>query len=85
MFSGNLHFNVTSSEFSRNLKEAIEPYFYELIGSHKGSISAEHGMGFIKNKYMHYSRSDAAIKVMKQLKDVFDPNAILNPYKTLPS
>jgi FAD/FMN-containing dehydrogenase len=39
----------------------------------------------MKNKYMHYSRSEAAIRAMRQLKSVFDPNAILNPYKTLPA
>lgn len=67
------------------VKKAIEPYFYELIGSYKGSISAEHGLGFHKNKFIHYSRSETAVNVMKQLKEVFDPNGILNPYKTLPS
>ena len=81
---GNLHFNVTSPEYSQEVVGRLEPFFYELVGSYNGSISAEHGLGFIKNKYMHYSRSEAAISTMRKLKHLMDPAGILNPYKTLP-
>ena len=46
-------------------------------GDHGGSISAEHGVGFKKANHIHYSRSPAAIHLMEQLKDMFDPKVSL--------
>ncbi len=81
---GNLHFNVTSSAYNPELKARIEPYIYEFVHKHKGSISAEHGLGFVKNNYIHFSKTDSAVKLMQQMKSLMDPKGILNPYKTLP-
>ena len=41
-------------------------------------------MGFKKRNSIHYSKDQSAIKLMKQIKAVFDPKGILNPYKVLP-
>jgi (R)-2-hydroxyglutarate---pyruvate transhydrogenase len=54
------------------------------IDDHRGSISAEHGLGFAKNKYLKYSKSEADIVVMRKIKNLFDPKGIMNPYKYLP-
>ena len=40
---------------------------------HKGSISAEHGLGFKKSQYIYHSKSKEAVEVMKDLKHLFDP------------
>lgn len=45
---GNLHLNVTSRQFSRPLLERIEPFIYEWVMAHGGSVSAEHGLGLKK-------------------------------------
>ncbi|XP_059469667.1 D-2-hydroxyglutarate dehydrogenase, mitochondrial-like [Neocloeon triangulifer] len=82
---GNVHFNVTSSEFSYNLLGLIEPLIYEWTSKHRGSVSAEHGIGLKKKEFLKYSKSEAAIEVMRGIKSVLDPNGILNPYKVLPS
>jgi len=55
-----------------------------MVDEHKGSISAEHGLGFAKNKYLGYSKSRDEIKVMRRIKTLFDPSGIMNPYKYLP-
>ena len=55
-----------------------------MIDDHKGSISAEHGLGFAKNKYLSYSKSQASIDMMRRIKNVFDPKGLMNPYKYLP-
>ncbi len=81
---GNLHFNVTSSAYDPDLKALIEPFIYEFVHKHAGSISAEHGLGFVKNNYIHFSKTDSAVKLMQQMKTLMDPKGILNPYKTLP-
>ncbi len=41
-------------------------------------------MGFKKRNYMHFSKSPAEISMMRKIKDLWDPNGILNPYKVLP-
>lgn len=46
-----------------------------------GTISGEHGIGYVKSQYMNYAIDDATLEVMKGIKKVFDPNGILNPGK----
>ena len=46
-------------------------------------MSAEHGIGFKKTKFLHYSKDASAISLMKEIKKLMDPNGILNPYKVL--
>ncbi|XP_077998542.1 D-2-hydroxyglutarate dehydrogenase, mitochondrial-like [Glandiceps talaboti] len=81
---GNLHLNVTSPSHSSELLNKIEPYIYEWVSKHKGSISAEHGLGFKKKNFIQYSKSDSAVELMQKMKNLMDPKGILNPYKTLP-
>jgi len=88
---------VTTAEYSEEVNNLIEPFIYEWVASKRGSISAEHGIGFKKTNYLaehgigfkktnylHFSKSNEAIDQMKLLKNLFDPNNILNPYKVLP-
>ncbi|XP_068231381.1 D-2-hydroxyglutarate dehydrogenase, mitochondrial [Palaemon carinicauda] len=81
---GNLHLNIVSKEFQRDIVNLIEPTVFEWTAEVSGSISAEHGLGFKKRNYMHFSKSSNAIKLMKQMKMLMDPKGILNPYKVLP-
>lgn len=85
MFPGdcNLHLNVSCPYFTEEIYKKIEPFVYEHTAHLKGSISAEHGIGFLKTKYLHFSKSQNAILLMKAVKELLDPNKILNPYKVL--
>jgi len=51
--------------------------------SHRGSISAEHGIGAMKTHALQYSKSAVSIDLMKKIKAVFDPKGIMNPGKVL--
>ncbi|OAA64290.1 actin interacting protein 2 [Niveomyces insectorum RCEF 264] len=77
----NLHLNVAVRRYDPRVEQALEPFVYEWVQSRQGSISAEHGLGLAKKKYIGYSRDDTAIGLMKQIKNMFDPNGIMNPYK----
>jgi FAD/FMN-containing dehydrogenase len=83
---GNLHVNVmkpdamSKTEFLAHTHESDRAMF-ELVRAHKGSISAEHGIGLLKKEWLRYARSDAEIEIMKSLKRALDPNGILNPGK----
>lgn len=57
---------------------------YEEVARVSGSVSAEHGVGIYKPKYIHYSKDESALQLMRDLKQLMDPNGILNPYKVLP-
>ncbi|XP_028415129.1 D-2-hydroxyglutarate dehydrogenase, mitochondrial-like [Dendronephthya gigantea] len=80
---GNLHLNIIGKEFDANINQILETFIFERVRSCQGSISAEHGIGFKKTKYLHYSKSNECIEMMKALKKMFDPHGILNPYKVL--
>uniref|UniRef100_H3DIJ7 D-2-hydroxyglutarate dehydrogenase, mitochondrial n=1 Tax=Tetraodon nigroviridis TaxID=99883 RepID=H3DIJ7_TETNG len=81
---GNLHLNISSQAKDPALLAAIEPFVYEWTARHRGSVSAEHGLGLKKRNYIYYSKSSQAVALMGQLKALLDPKGILNPYKTLP-
>ena len=82
---GNLHLNVTAEAFSPSLLGTLEPYVYEWVARQRGSVSAEHGLGFKKKDVLGYSKPPEALQLMQQLKALLDPKGILNPYKTLPT
>jgi|TARA_B110000967_G_scaffold196958_1_gene228150 D-2-hydroxyglutarate dehydrogenase len=82
---GNLHLNVSSpAGYDPGLLALIEPFVYVWTSENKGSVSAEHGIGVQKRDELGYSKPQLAIELMKSLKNLFDPNGILNPYKALP-
>jgi (R)-2-hydroxyglutarate---pyruvate transhydrogenase len=79
MGDGNLHLNIPTRGFHKKVEKSLEPFVYELVKAEKGSISAEHGLGFAKKPFIGYSRSDTIIGLMKRVKDVFDPVSPLLP------
>ncbi len=54
---------------------------YELAISLGGTISGEHGIGLEKKAYISQVVESGALNYMRQIKKIFDPNNILNPYK----
>lgn len=81
MGDSNLHLNIPVRRYDPAVEKALEPWVYEWIQKRSGSISAEHGLGIAKKKFIGYSRDDTTIGLMKQIKNLFDPNGIMNPYK----
>jgi FAD/FMN-containing dehydrogenase len=54
---------------------------YDLTAKLDGIISGEHGIGIEKRDHIHKVVNSIALNSMRQIKKVFDPNNILNPYK----
>jgi FAD/FMN-containing dehydrogenase len=77
----NLHVGVQAAQGED--EAGVKHVVYEVTREFKGSISAEHGIGTEKKKYLAYSRSDAELGVMRALKQTLDPKGILNPGKVL--
>ncbi|KAG5985038.1 hypothetical protein E4U55_001974 [Claviceps digitariae] len=81
MGDSNLHLNVCVRRYDKDVERTLEPYVYEWIQKRQGSISAEHGLGLAKKNYVGYSRDETMIGLMKQIKKLYDPVGIMNPYK----
>lgn len=73
MGDANLHLNIPVRKFDKSVEKKLEPFVYEWVQKRNGSISAEHGLGVTKKPYIGYSKSETMIKLMKQIKDLYDP------------
>ena len=78
----NLHFLCHSG--SHDDVKAMYDIVYKVVGDFNGSVSAEHGIGVQKIKYLHHSRNPEEIALMKTLKQALDPKGILNHGRVLP-
>lgn len=76
---GNLHIAVSCGSTAD--KAEIEQRVYEPLRAFRGSVSAEHGIGMDKKKYLDFTRSHREIAVMRAVKAAIDPTNILNPGK----
>ncbi len=85
---GNIHYNVSQprdmskDEFLANW-EKLNEAIYALVTSLNGSISAEHGIGQMKQDLMARTKSPEELTLMRAIKASLDPNGILNPGKLL--
>jgi FAD/FMN-containing dehydrogenase len=73
MGDANLHLNVATRRFDKRVEKELEPFVFEWVSKRNGSISAEHGLGISKKPFIGFSRSETMIRLMKQIKDLYDP------------
>lgn len=85
---GNLHINIlrpdglSKEEFVKECQK-VDVLVFETVRKHAGAISAEHGVGLSKKPFLGFTRSDTEIALMRQIKSLFDPDAIMNPGKVI--
>ncbi len=85
---GNLHVNVMKPDeldrdtFFARCKE-VDRAMFTLVQAHRGSISAEHGVGLLKKPFLGFSRAPEELAVMRAVKAALDPRGTLNPGKIL--
>ncbi len=82
---GNLHVNIVKGALSDKAWEEELPVAIREIFSYvhavKGTISGEHGIGYVQRPYMDIVFDDIQLGLMRAIKKVFDPRGILNPGK----
>jgi len=85
---GNLHINILKRGLSSELWESMLPSaireIFELTVSLGGTLSGEHGIGWVQKDYMDLAFTDVGIRLQQSIKAVFDPQGILNPGKMFP-
>jgi FAD/FMN-containing dehydrogenase len=76
---GNLHVAIGAG--GADDRHRVEGCVYEPLRQYGGSVSAEHGIGLEKKPWLEVSRNAIEIGMMSDLKQLLDPQGILNPGK----
>ena len=85
---GNLHINILRDDldeetWNSTLTAAIRELFAEVVRL-GGTLSGEHGIGYVQKNFMDLACSPQQLAIMKGIKRVLDPKGILNPGKIFP-
>jgi len=73
---GNLHVQVCGPAAD---DESMADLILHTVAECGGSVSAEHGIGRMKAKWLSLSRSSDEIAVMRAIKGAWDPSGVMNP------
>ncbi|NIU85061.1 MAG: hypothetical protein GWN64_16705 [Candidatus Thorarchaeota archaeon] len=79
---GNLHPHILMKKaggVKEEYLERVKKEIYDVTIGLGGTITAEHGIGKIRIKNLNQYLDKKTIEIMKKIKEVFDPNNILNP------
>lgn len=84
---GNLHLNIMYDTKDRKMVEAAYKAVkecFQVVVDLGGTITGEHGVGAAKNDYIEMQYDTRQLRLLKSLKDAFDPKGLFNPYKVFP-
>ncbi|OYU84707.1 MAG: FAD-binding oxidoreductase [Flavobacterium sp. BFFFF2] len=85
---GNLHVNIikgslSDEQWQHEVPKGIAEIFTYTV-SLGGTLSGEHGIGLVQKEYMPLTFSPTSLQLMMGIKQLFDPNGIVNPGKIFP-
>ena len=84
---GNLHPNIIADKTDREEMARVEKAVAEIFEAAVelgGTLSGEHGIGLMKAPFMEMELGAVGLDMMKRIKQVWDPNNIMNPGKIFP-
>jgi len=84
---GNLHPNILFDLRDRGIMDQVEGAGEEMLRAVVelgGALSGEHGIGLEKSAFMPWIFNADDLDAMHRVKDVLDPDGILNPGKIFP-
>ncbi|ODP31386.1 FAD-binding oxidoreductase [Pandoraea sp. ISTKB] len=87
---GNLHYNVMAPEgvdpaaFLKQFQAPVTSAVHDSVHAHRGTISAEHGLGQFKREAAAAYKSPVELSLMRAIKTALDPLGLMNPGKVLP-
>lgn len=80
---GNLHptflLNENDAEDIKDFEKAVDYLYKEIIIPVGGTLTGEHGIGKVKTPYLEFEHGADVVKLMSEIKVLFDPKRILNP------
>jgi FAD/FMN-containing dehydrogenase len=71
---GNVHVNVVGPSPA---DEKVDELVLRLVADLGGTVSAEHGIGIAKRRFLHLCRSPSEIEMMVAIKSSLDPDGIM--------
>jgi len=83
---GNIHINIMADRYNRDaavrdkVERALDELFAQVL-AWGGVITGEHGIGLAKKRWWPDATSEPVRELHRKLKDILDPNGILNPGK----
>jgi FAD/FMN-containing dehydrogenase len=85
---GNLHYNLSRPagaprDWAATQGDAVTDAVLDEVMRYGGSISAEHGIGQLKRHAFLAMKDPLELRLMREIKAVFDPAGIMNPGKLL--
>ena len=86
---GNLHYNVQApvggdaATFLRQHEERVNTVVFDSVKQFDGSISAEHGVGSLKQAKLPHYKSPVAMQMMRAIKGALDPQNLMNPGRVI--
>lgn len=82
MADGNLHLHLHCGEkFDIPTRDKVYDIIFAPLKNLQGSVTAEHGIGLEKKKWLSWCRKTEEIALMKTIKIALDPLNLLNPGK----
>ncbi len=85
--NGNIHVNLLTDPDDKTMQntvlDCLEAVF-KLVLELEGTLSGEHGIGLVKKDYIARELDNSSLNYMRAIKQVFDPDNILNPGKSIP-
>lgn len=85
---GNLHINIIKENMPDEQWKNVVPKgvkeIFELTVSLGGTLSGEHGIGWVQRNFMPIVFNKVQLQLMKGIKTLFDPKNIMNPGKIFP-
>jgi D-lactate dehydrogenase len=85
--NGNIHVNLLVDPDDPAQMAAADPCLdavFTLVLSLEGSLSGEHGVGWVKRDFVERELDPVALRLMTAIKAQFDPDNILSPGVALP-
>ena len=82
---GNVHTDILKGDMNYSEWEMMLPNLknriYKTAISFEGTITGEHGIGYLRKNFLPLALSNQEIAILKRIKSAFDPDLILNPKK----
>jgi FAD/FMN-containing dehydrogenase len=80
---GNMHLLAWLPGAAEQPEHEVDEVVYGLVRRHHGTVSAEHGIGTLKKRWLGHARTPEQIALMRTLKQALDPLNLLNPGKVI--
>jgi len=81
---GNLHIHIMDEGRDEEYYEKLRSEIYDTAVKLGGTITGEHGIGKVRVRSLMKYMDEKQLEIMRKIKEIFDPNNILNPEAVIP-